>query len=245
MKALIIEDELPASERLKKILAAVDKNLQVVNVCDSVHSSVSWLKTNTAPDIIFMDIELSDGRSFEIFKQVQVSSRVVFITAYDDFAIKAIKLNALDYLLKPVDREELAEALKKMKNTATEYSELPNAYEKIATGEGPKKLVVYDVTGARFVNIEKIVRLKADSNYTNICLSGGESIVASRTLKSYEEMLEGLGFFRVSNTYLINLQYVEKYIKGIGGAVVMTDGTTVEVSRHKKKELLNALSLNY
>ena len=245
MKALIIEDELPASERLKKILATVDKNIQVVGVCDSVASSVNWLKANEVPDVLFMDIELSDGRSFEIFKQVQISSKVIFITAYDDFAIKAIKLNALDYLLKPVDKQELAEALGKIKDTGTEYSELPNAYEKIATGEGPKKLVIYDVTGARFVSIEKIVRLKADSNYTNICLSGGESIVASRTLKSYEEMLEGLGFFRVSNTYIINLNYVEKYLKGIGGAIVMTDGSTIEVSRHKKKELLNALSLNY
>ena len=248
MKALIVEDEIPAAERLKKILGSIDCGIDVLNVCNSVESSVKWLKENKAPDVIFMDIELSDGRSFEIFKHVTITSGVIFITAYDDFAIKAIKLNALDYLLKPVDKEELAFAIKKI-HTAKEpenrnYLELSQSYQAVSTGEKPKKLVVHDTTGARFITIDKIIRLKADSNYTHIYLNGGECIVSSRTLKHYEEVLTYVGFFRVSNAWLINLACIEKYVKGVGGDVVMTDGAVIEVSRHKKKELLDALSLN-
>jgi two-component system LytT family response regulator len=251
MKALIIEDEIPAAERLRNILASVDASIEVIAACNSVESSVKWLKENKAPDVIFMDIELSDGRSFEIFKHVSISSKIIFITAYDDFAIKAIKLNALDYLLKPVDKEELTEALKKLAiqnpnatNGNEEYSELSNSFEKISEGKKPKRLVIHDINGARFISIDKIMRLKADSNYTNIYVNDAEPIVSSRTLKYYEELLSSLGFFRVSNAYLINLTYVEKYIKGIGGEIVMTDGATIEVSRQRKKELLDVLSIN-
>ncbi|HXB14046.1 MAG TPA: LytTR family DNA-binding domain-containing protein, partial [Bacteroidia bacterium] len=197
----------------------------------------------------FMDIELSDGRSFEIFQQVTITTPVIFITAYDHFAIKAIKLNALDYLLKPIDKEELENAILKVKKTNNvlkqDYSHLNQAFIRAVSGEKPKKLVVYDSAGARFIDIEKIIRLRADSNYTNIHLSSGEHITSSRTLKAYEELLVGLSFFRVSNAYIINLACVDKYIKGIGGSLIMNDGTTIEVSRLRKKGLLEALSLNH
>lgn len=249
MKVLIIEDEIPAANRLRNILTSINKNIEVLDVCTSIQSSVNWLKTNTPPDLILMDIELSDGRSFEIFDKVTISSPVIFTTAYDDFAIKAIKLNALDYLLKPLDKEELVKALDKIYKpthiSKPEYSYINQAFVNTSSGEKPKKLVIYDAMGARFVDIEKIMRLKADSNYTHIHLITGESITSSRTLKAYEEMLSELNFFRVNNTYLINLEYIEKYIKGIGGSIIMTDGATIEVSRLRKKELLELLSLNH
>ncbi|HSY75714.1 MAG TPA: LytTR family DNA-binding domain-containing protein [Bacteroidia bacterium] len=246
MRILIVEDEIHAAERLKKLLHTIDPGIQVMTVCDSVESSVAWLKNNPWPELIFMDIEIADGRSFDIFKNVTVTSPVVFVTSYNEFAIKAIKLNALDYLLKPIDKEELKEAVLKaqrMQNSG-EKPDYQSAYNSIATGEKPKKLAVNDLNGARFVDIDKIVRLKADSNYTHIVLTTGESITSSKTLKDYEEILALSGFFRVHNTHLINLSYVDKYVKGIGGTVIMTDGASIEVSRQKKKELLEALSLN-
>lgn len=246
MRVLIVEDEIHAAERLKKMLHTIDPDIQIMTVCDSVESSVKWLKDNPWPELIFMDIEIADGRSFEIFKKVTVTSPVIFVTSYNEFAIKAIKLSALDYLLKPIDKDELKEAVHKAQRIikSGEKPDYQNAYQSIATGEKPKKLAVNDLNGARFVDIDKIVRLKADSNYTHIVLTTGESITSSKTLKDYEEILALSGFFRVHNTHLINLSYVEKYVKGIGGTVIMTDGASIEVSRQKKKELLEALSLN-
>jgi two-component system LytT family response regulator len=246
MKVLLVEDEIHASERLKKLLVAIDSQIEVLSFCDSVESSVKWLKNNLQPDLIFMDIEIADGRSFEIFKQVQVTSPVIFVTSYNEFAINAIKLNALDYLLKPIDKNELKEAVLKAQKVLSsgERPDYPAMYNAIGNGDKPKKLAVNDLNGARFVDIDKIVRLKADSNYTHIVLTTGESIVSSKTLKDYEEILVQSGFFRVHNTHLINLSYVEKYVKGIGGTVIMSDGASIDVSRQKKKELLDALSLN-
>ncbi|HXP52480.1 MAG TPA: LytTR family DNA-binding domain-containing protein [Bacteroidia bacterium] len=246
MKVLIVEDEIHAAERLKKLLLAIDPVIQVLQVCDSVESSVKWLKSNSSPELIFMDIEIADGRSFEIFKDVQVTSPVIFITSYNEFAINAIKLNALDYLLKPIDKNELKEAVLKAQKiiNSSDRPDYQTIYTSIASGEKPKKLAVNDLNGVRFVDIDKIVRLKADSNYTHIILTTGESITSSKTLKDYEDILVQAGFFRVHNTHLINLVFVEKYVKGIGGTVIMSDGASIDVSRQKKKELLEALSLN-
>ncbi|HTA81652.1 MAG TPA: LytTR family DNA-binding domain-containing protein [Bacteroidia bacterium] len=246
MKVFIVEDEVHAAERLKKLLLSIDSEVQVLMVCDSVEASVKWLKGNIRPDLIFMDIEIADGRSFEIFNQFTITSPVIFITSYNEFAIKAIKLNALDYLLKPIDKNELKEAFLKARKIITggERPDYQSIYSSIAAPEKQKKLAINDLNGARFVDIDKIVRLKADSNYTHIMLISGEAIVSSKTLKDYEEILTASGFFRVHNTHLINLSYVEKYVKGIGGTVIMTDGTSIEVSRQKKKELMDALSLN-
>jgi two-component system LytT family response regulator len=246
MKVLIVEDEIHAAERLKKLLLAIDPGIQILAACDSVESSVKWLKSNPSPDLIFMDIEIADGRSFEIFKNETVTSPVIFITSYNEFAIKAIKLNALDYLLKPIDKNELKEAVQKAQKVlkSGEQYDYQHIYNTIANGEKPRKLAITDLNGARFIDIDKIVRLKADSNYTHIILTTGEGITSSKTLKDYEEMLTQAGFFRVHNTHIINLSHVEKYVKGIGGTVIMSDGASIDVSRQKKKELLEALSLN-
>ena len=183
MKIFIVEDEIHAAERLKKLLLSIDSTIQILSVCDSVQSSVQWLKNNNWPDLIFMDIEIADGRSFDIFKEVNITSPVIFITSYNEFAIKAIKLNALDYLLKPIDKDELKEALNKAKKTISsgerqDYQQFTNS---VNSGEKPKKLAIHDLNGARFVDIEKIIRLKADSNYTHIVLSSGETIVSSES----------------------------------------------------------------
>jgi len=250
MRILIIEDELPAAERAKQILSEIDPNMNVLQVCNTIESSVKWLKTNPAPDLILMDIELRDGRSFEIFGRVPISSPVVFITAYDEFAIKAIKFSALDYLLKPIDRDELTLAIQKIKNISEKKNTIPSDYSVlhqfasiISAGRIPKRIAVNNMNTTLFVDIDEIIHLEADSNYTKIFLTNDKKIISSKTLKEYEELLSGLSFLRVHSAHLINLAFVEKYIKGDGGTLVMKDGSNIEVSRQRKKNLLITLSL--
>jgi two-component system LytT family response regulator len=249
MKILIIEDEIPAANRIKKLLASINTEITIPAICDSIESSVKWLQANPAPDLILMDIELSDGTSFKIFKKTQINSPVIFTTAYDKFAIDAIKLGALDYLLKPIEKDELFEAIQKVESYHSEKSEsiskAQQQYIESITSEGkPKKLAIRNSDGIIFVEIEKIVKLKADSNYAHIFLTDGRQLTASKTLKDFEELLSEYGFFRVHSAHLINLSYIEKYIKGEGGFVVMCDGSSIEVSRDKKKALLALLSIN-
>ncbi len=251
MKTLIIEDESLAADRLRKMLCAADPSIIILDVCNSVASSVKWLKNNPAPDFICMDIELSDGKCFEIFQSVEVTSPLVFVTAYDEHAIKAIKLNALDYLLKPVNKQELEEAVKKAKKNASSNSsakpdlkELEGLIQNIAHKVKPKKLAVNSMEGSLFVDLDKIVRLEADSNYTRIYLADGRKLVVPRTLKEYDEILSGFGFCRIHSAHMVNVSFVEKYLKGEGGQVIMHDGKAIDVSKQKRAELMKALTIN-
>lgn len=248
MKILLIEDEHPAANRLKRMLAEIEPSTEILQVCKSISSSIEWLNNNPAPQLIFMDIELADGKSFEIFNQINILSPVVFVTAYDAFAIKAIKLNALDYLLKPINKTELKDTLDKVRkhvNTNTpspiNSMEMQKLIAALANEKKPRKLVVYTVEGAIFLDIECILRLEADSNYTHIFLNNGQKLTTSKTLKEYEDILSDMDFYRVHNTHLVNLSSIKKYIKGDGGHIIMSDGTSIEVSRLRKKGLLEIL----
>jgi two-component system, LytTR family, response regulator len=248
MKILIIEDEIPAAEKLKKMLTSIDAGIEVLDVCRSIEASVKWLKDNSAPSLILMDIELADGISFEIFEQVSIISPVIFITAYDKFAIKALKLHAIDYLLKPVNKAILAEAIKNVRQVAVEnispaplFLEIKKLIANLSEGKKPQKLAINTRDGITFIELGNIIRLEADSNYTNIFLSGGKKIIVPKTLKEYEDLLCEDGFFRVHNAHIINLSFIEKYVKGDGGFINMKDGSSIEVSQLKKKELLTAL----
>jgi len=245
MKALIIEDELPAAGRLKNLLNGINEDIQILDVLTSIEKAVEWFNNNESPDVIFMDIELSDGKCFEIFNQVRITAPVIFTTAYDHFAIKAIKLNALDYLLKPVDSTELTDALEKLKSASVKsdlpgIDELMNYISNAAKNKKPNKLAIKDANSTRFIDIPGILRLQADSNYTIVFLKDGSKITSTRTLKDYQDILSDSGFFRVHNTHLINLNFVDKFHKD-SSILVMTDGSSIEVSRNKKKELLAQL----
>jgi two-component system LytT family response regulator len=244
MNVLIIEDEQPTANRLKSILADIDETIEVLDILPSIKKAVQYLNNNIVPDVVFMDIELSDGRCFEIFKQVKISAPVIFTTAYDQFALKAIKLNALDYLLKPIDKNELIEALEKLgktqkSNGISDFSALVD----FVAGVKPKKIAIKDASGTRFIEIGNIIRLQADSNYTVIFLTDKTKVMTTRTLKEYEDILTGYNFFRVHNAHLINLNFIERFIKD-SNAIEMSNGDNVEVSRYKKKELLAKLEAN-
>jgi len=244
MKALLIEDELPAANRLKSLLTSIDPTIEIVDILPSIKKALHWFNNNASPDAVFMDIELSDGRCFEILRQLKISAPIIFTTAYDQFALKAIKLSAFDYLLKPIDKNELIESLEKLKKVS-KANEIANfsAMVDYAAGITPKKIAIRDATTTRFVEISSIVRLQADSNYTLLYLTDKTKVITTRTLKDYEDILSDYGFFRIHNTHLINLNCVEKFFKD-SCTLEMSNADTVEVSRHKKKELLLKLSID-
>ncbi len=239
---------MPAAERLVKLLNSLDETIEIAGVLPSIEKAVQWFGNNDFPDIILMDIELSDGRCFEIFNRIQISSPVIFTTAYDQFAIKAIKLNALDYLLKPIDKTELEEALAKIKkiperNETPKFAALVEYITNVAQNRKPKKLAIKDAQSTRFIEISNITRFQADSNYTIIYMDDGSKIITTRTLKEYEDILTDSGFFRVHNAHFINLNYVEKFYKD-SNTIEMKDGSSIDVSRSKKKELFAKLGAN-
>jgi two-component system LytT family response regulator len=251
MKTLIIEDEIPAANKLKKLLASIDESITVLEVCRTIESSVNWLNNNPAPELILMDIELTDGKSFLIFEQVKIVSPVVFITAYDQYAINVIKLHALDYLLKPVTKQALTLALEEVKRhellrkkPLLDFSGLQKLVNDMATGKKPKKLAVNTREGITMVVMDDILRLEADSNYTHIYLNSSKKITVPRTLKEYDELLAEFGFYRVHNAHIVNLNFVDRYVRGEGGYVIMKDGTSIEVSQLRKKDLLAALMID-
>lgn len=249
MEILIVEDEIPAANKLIKLLESIDTSFAVCGTCRTIEETVNWLKSNPQPQLILMDIGLADGKSFEIFEQVKITCPVIFVTAYDEYAIKAIKLRAFDYLLKPVTKAMLAEALSNVKEhknkseVSEKLSEITEIIAGLAQVKNNKRLPVNSREGITFIELDSILYLEADSNYTHIYLTTGKKITITRTLKDYEGLLSELGFFRVHNTYIINLKFVDKYIRGEGGQVVMNNGTAIEVSQSRKKELMHLLMI--
>jgi len=249
LTAIIVDDEVPGIESLQILLKKYCPSVKVTDVANSIdEAEVKIASLN--PDIVFLDIEMPGGNGFEVLKRLKnISFNIIFTTAHDRYAIKAIKHSALDYLLKPIDPDELIEAIEKCEEKKKKgiHTYQPEKIEAIldAFNQTKKiqKLPVKTLDGVVFVNLNDIVRLSAHSNYTSIFLVTGKKIVASKTLKEFEDLLVGMNFFRVHNTHIVNLTYIDKYKKGEGGSVIMTDSSEVEVSRAKKIELLSLLSL--
>jgi two-component system LytT family response regulator len=240
LSAIIVDDEASGQEALQILIRKY-----CPDSADEAEKRILELK----PDLIFLDIEMPFANGFELLQRFkEITFDVIFTTAYDQYAIKAFKHNAIDYLLKPVDPDELIMAVKKCEEKRASGTLAFNRLDALMTTlnhvKAVKKLPVSTLDGIIFVDVDQVVRLAADSNYTNIFLTNAKKIVASKTLKEFEEILLTYSFFRVHNTHLINLAFVEVYTKGEGGFVTMIDGSIVEVSRNKKNELLAALSLN-
>lgn len=246
-KAIIVDDEEKSRITLKNLLATYCPAVQVAELCNGVDSALEAIKKH-GPDLVFLDVEMPFRNGFDLLETIQTPSfDVIFTTAYDHYAIKAIKFSAVDYLLKPVDTDELVSAVNKVAerkekkgNSAPDFNLL---LSNLNLKSKSARIAVPTFDGLQMVNVEDIVRCLADESYTQLILSNGSRLVVSRILKEYEELLSDLNFFRVHNSTLINLKQVVKYIKGDGGYVLMTDGETVEVSRRKKNELLTRLTM--
>ena len=238
IKAILIDDEASCTETLAIELQAYCPNVEVIGKYNSAKDGLLAIQRDK-PELVFLDIEMPWMNGFELLTSVgEITFDVIFVTAYDEFAIKAFKFSAVDYLLKPIQKEELINAV----NSAIKNSEdkaLKNLLNQVADkNQTFNKLALPTMEGLVFVPLEDILYCQSDSNYTTVVHKDGATTVVSKSLKSISEILEDHSFFRIHQSYLINLQYVSKYLKGQGGEVVMSNSKHLPVSRSKKEDLL-------
>lgn len=237
-KALIIDDEQRTRELIAKMIESFDMDIEAIPKGENVKSGIEAIN-EIKPDLVFLDIQMPDGTGFDLLKSLpEKNFEVIFITAHEEFAIKAIKFSALDYILKPVDPEELRAALERALQTMNEPKEEEHQFEALQHNIQPnqkRRLVLKTQESVHVVELDHIIRCEADRNYTSFYLTGGKKILVSRTLKDYETLLTGHNFLRVQQSHLINLNFVDRYDKGNGGAVVMKDGSEVPLSPAKRE----------
>jgi len=239
--AIIVDDEPYSCESLATLLERYCPEVKVLDICYSGADALRAIKEQT-PDLLFLDIEMPGMNGFEMLQQLPaINFFVIFITSYDQYAIKAIKFSALDYLLKPVDKDDLQIAVKKAmhKSKETLPQQMEILLQKLNHPTIPlNKIAIPTMEGLQMLFVENIISCSSESNYTSLHLKNGQKIIASKTLKEIEEMLEDYSFLRVHHSYLINLNEIDKYIKGDGGYLMMSDGSSVDVSRSHKEMLI-------
>jgi DNA-binding LytR/AlgR family response regulator len=249
MKVLIIEDEELAVKKLRKTLLSVDETAEVVSVTDSIRSSVSWLQHNPPPDLILMDIELADGQSFEIFDKVDVKSTVIFTTSYDEFALKAFKVNSVDYLLKPIQKEDLQAALDKFKKMKSMYSsqESPAALnvdslvkelqQKLQPKEYRKRFLVKMAQKLVSVETAEIAYFYSDGRLNFFKTIDNKKFVVDYTMDELEEMLDPSAYFRISRSFYVSIHCIDKIDEYFGNRLILQLKPAVDkealVSREK------------
>ncbi len=243
IKVVIIDDEKPARDNLKEIIRVNFRNVAIIGEAESVETGIALL-TNIHPDVLFLDINLSDGSGFTILEMMpDISFHVIFITAYDEYAVKSFQFNALDYILKPIDIHLLEKGIEKVKNASQHQyitkKELAVVLDDYSKNDEEKRLSLRESNKISFVNIKEIVRCEADSNYTVFHFIDKTQKVTSKTLKTYEELLPKSMFYRVNKSEIINLNYVKEYDKG--GYILLQDGTSINVSRRKREDFINNL----
>jgi len=244
-KVLIIDDESGARKVISSIIKNYTKSFTVVAEADSVSSGIVAIIEHT-PDVVMLDINLQDGTGFDLLKQLpEKDFKLIFITAYNEFAIKAIKYSAFDYILKPVDVEELLETLKKIENETEKHltnRQLKTLFNNIAEQSNKKKKIILKTSESIYiVNIENIIYCKSDNNYTKFYLNDGKKILVSNTLKSYEKILDKDIFVRCHQSFLANSEHIVTYEKRDGGFLIMSNDHEVPVSASKKQIVLNII----
>ncbi|MCU7548752.1 response regulator [Chitinophagaceae bacterium LB-8] len=242
IRAVMIDDELHCLDTLSILLKEYCPDVQLLEKCQSAAKGIEAIN-KLKPDLVFLDIEMPVMNGFEILEQFpEISFAIIFTTSYDQYAIKAIRFSALDYLLKPIDPNELVSAVKKVR----EQRQLPVAeqFQMLLSqiqekNHHFKKVAVPTSEGFELVPADQVIRCEADDNYTHLFLKNNSKITACRTLKEIEEQLQDFkSFLRVHHSYIVNLNEVSKYIRGEGGYLVMSDGSTVNVSRSRKDALM-------
>jgi two-component system LytT family response regulator len=246
IKAIIIDDEKTSRETLKGLLKRYCKNVEITAEADGYMSGVETIKIHK-PDVIFLDIQMPDGSGFKLLDEIgNIDFEVIFSTAYDQFAIKAIKYSALDYLLKPINPEDLITSIEKLEQRmlrGKDDTSIKFLLDKIKNPETDiKKIVLSTMEGMHVVDINNIIRCESDDYYTKFFLKDKKMIMVSKTLKENEELLSEHNFIRPHKSHLINLKYVKSFLRPDGGCILMTDGSNVPVSRRKREEIIDILN---
>lgn len=246
MKAVIVEDEANARDLLRHLCEKYC-DLEIVGTAETVDEA-EILILDTKPDLVFLDISLPVHSGFELVKRMDpVDFQVVFVTAYDAYALQAIKASAVDYLLKPVAISELKKAVEKARNQLNQREQLDNLenlIHQLQAGAPSKKISIPDGKGMLYIEITDIIRCKANGRYTELFLETGQKHLITRNLGEFEQLLTPYGFIRVHHSHLINPSHLLSFDKSDGGFIKMKDGSEVEVSRRKRDDLFRGLK-NY
>jgi len=245
INAIIVDDELKGRQFLKQLVEKFTPRVKIIGEAADTKQALVLIAT-LKPDLVFLDIEMPGQTGVEMLRQIQeINFEVVFVTAFNRYAVEAFRLGAVDYLLKPASPSDLQQAVEKVINNRminsqqkTKLSEFTQHY-----GQAFTKITVPTITGFEFVDFADIISMQSDGNYTNIKLKEHKTIVATRQLGDFEEMLLPYNFFRIHKSYIINLDHIKKYTKGDGGTVMMSDGSEIDVARRIKEAFLKRIQL--
>lgn len=247
LKAILVDDE---ESNLSSLAGKLQRNcpqVEIIATCENGQTAIDAIDS-LKPDLVFLDIEMPVMNGFSMLQQLTYKKfELIFTTAYDHYAIKAIRFSALDYLLKPIEIEELKLAVSRAEEKKTSISS-NNQLELLLENLGSKKnsyqrIAIPTTTGLQFVNINEIIYFEASSNYTHLFLSGNKKHTISKTLKEFEDILPEETFIRIHNSYIINKNFADKYIRGEGGQVVLSNGAVLDVAKRKKTDFLKAIGL--
>lgn len=243
--ALLIDDDLNLRNGMKGLLERYTQDIVIVGEADGVDSGIAAIE-KLQPQVVFLDIHLADGTGFDILERLKqkngkIHAHIVFITAHEQYAVKAFKFSALDFLLKPVDFEELQHTIAKIKEVVRHKGSfdhidllLENIRKKV---DNYKRIALSTSDGIHLFEVSDIIRCEAKVNYTQFFIKNHKPVLISKTLKEYEELLTEHGFERVHQSHLINLSYLKSYIKNDGGYVIMADQTHIPIAQSKKEKL--------
>ena len=247
IKAIIVDDDSMSRKALDMLLKKHCKNVEVIAEAESVQSALETVSANPT-DVVFLDIEMPDGDGFKFLESLpEIKFEIIFTTSHNDYAIKAFKYAAIDYLTKPVKGKDLKAAVERLEQKmklSLDNSKFQVLLDNLngPKNSGDKKIALPTSDGLMFVKIKNIIHFEASEHYTYIYLKNKQRILVSRILKEFEEMLSDFNFFRVHHTYIVNLDYVDTYVRVGGDHVVMHNGTEIPVSRRKKEAFVQKLN---
>ncbi|NOT37038.1 MAG: response regulator transcription factor [Saprospiraceae bacterium] len=238
-KAVLIDDEKNSLEMLEWLLHNYCPEVKIEAMCESGESGIVAISEHQ-PDIVFLDIEMPKMNGFEMLEKIQdVRFALVFTTAYDQFAIRAFRYAALNYLLKPIDPDDLKSTIIRLKekNSSPTREQMELLFQSLSpTQKQIERVALSTADGLVFVHTKEISYCRADSNYTHVILANGQDILVAKTLKELDDVLAGKDFYRVHNSYLVNINQIVKFVRGDGGYIIMPDNTEITISRSKKDE---------
>ena len=246
ISVVIVEDERHSRETLKSLLVEFCTDVEIAGMAGSVEEAREVI-TKVHPDLVFLDIELQTGTGFDVLNSLSdLHFGVVFTTAFEHFAIKAIKFSSLDYLLKPIDIIELQQAVEKAKekkDDALKQKKLEVLLNNIkASPGGERKICLATLNSIEFININEVLYCEADGSYTNFYLKNGDKLLVSKNLKEYENMLTDYNFMRVHNSFLINLAEVKSLVKSEGGYILMNNNSQISISPKKREMFMSKMA---
>ena len=245
IRTVLIDDEIDSIRVLQRLLEGYCPKVNIVGTADGLDTALPLIREKK-PDLVLLDIEMAQGNAFDLLNQLQpIEFQVIFVTAFDNYAIRAFKYSAIDYLLKPVDIDDLRSAIERVKTGPREdtiVQQMRTLLENVgAMQASQQKMAIPTITGLAFISLHDIIRFEAKGNYTCIYMTKEDPVITTRIIKEYEDILPGSVFFRIHNSHIINISRIKKYHKGRGGSVEMEDGSIIEVASRRRDEFLRLL----